>query len=147
MLGPAAGAVKAKASLLALVTGLVVAGGCFWQRYPERMRTHTELLVSFSRKARDLVALRRFTAESLPELTYPHERASAFAADARPRADPPPASLVAFETLLARYRTLVDRVDRARRDPEVARTLDGDVQAIETAAQAVTKSLSDDAAQ
>ena len=79
------------------------------------MRTHTELLVAVARKGRDLVATGRFTAESLPELTYPLERANAFGADATRRASPPPASLVAFETLLARYRTFVELLDDTRR--------------------------------
>ncbi len=145
MLGPAAGVVKAKALLLALVACLAAASGCFWRSYPERLRTHAELLVSFARKARDLVATGRFTAEDLPELTYPLERASAFAADARRRADAPPASLVAFDTLLGRYRALVDQVDRARRDPEAARTLDDTLTSIEAAARDVDEAVAGEA--
>lgn len=144
-LGSAAGAVKTKGTLLALVACLAVAGGCFWRSYPDRMRTHAELMVSFARKARDLVATGRFTAESLPELTYPLERANAFAADARRRADPPPASLIAFDALVGRYRAVVDRVDRARRDPEAAKTLDDDVKAIEAAARDVEGALAGEA--
>jgi hypothetical protein len=56
------------------------------------------------------VASGRLTAESMPELTYPLERAQAFAKQARARAgDAPPASLAAFETLVDRYRAFVER--------------------------------------
>ena len=115
MVGSTLGGVKAKRLLIVLLVCAVSAGGCWWRSYPARMRTHTELLVAFARKGRDLVATGRFTAESLPELTYPLERANAFGAEATRRASPPPASLVAFETLLARYRTFVELLDDARR--------------------------------
>jgi len=53
-------------------------------------------MVGIARKAADLVAAGRFTAESLPELTYPLERAEAFARQARERAGgDAPASLSA----------------------------------------------------
>ena len=115
MVGSTVGGVKAKRALIVLVVCAVAASGCWWRSYPARMRTHTELLVAFARKGRDLVATGRFTAESLPELTYPLERANAFGAEAARRASPPPASLVAFQTLLARYRTFVELLDDARR--------------------------------
>jgi len=108
------------------------------------MRTHTELLVAFARKGRDLVATGRFTAENLPELTYPLERATAFAAEARGRLVPPPASLQAFETLLARYRAFVELVEDVRRAPdarEAAERLDASVAAVETAAGEVHVAL------
>ena len=115
MVGSTVGGVKAKRLLIAILICAVSAAGCWWRSYPARMRTHTELLVAFARKGRDLVATGRFTAESLPELTYPLERANAFGAEATRRVSPPPASLVAFETLLARYRTFVELLDDARR--------------------------------
>jgi len=74
MVGPGRARVKA----LACLAGAVVAG-CFWRSYAPRARTHTEVMVAIARKAVDLVAAGRFTAESMPELTYPLERAEAFA--------------------------------------------------------------------
>src|SRR5678816_3223293 len=50
------GGVKAKRLLIALLICAVSAVGCWWRSYPARMRTHTELLVAFARKGRDLVA-------------------------------------------------------------------------------------------
>jgi hypothetical protein len=116
MLGPGAGTVKAKHRPGVIFLCLAVASGCFWQSYPQRLRTHSELLVAFARKGRDLVATGRFTAENLPELTYPLERAAAFAAEARRKSETPPESLVAFERLIERYRAFVQRVDRERHD-------------------------------
>ena len=109
------------------------------------MRTHTELLVAFARKGRDLVATGRFTAESLPELTYPLERADAFARQARERAgsDAPP-SLAQFEVLIARSRAFVDAVDRTRREQrgvDAAAALAGPLRAVEDAAAAVNEAL------
>jgi hypothetical protein len=123
---------------------LAVLGGCFWRSYPQRLRTHSDLLVAFARKGRDLVASGRFSAENLPELTYPLERAQAFAADTRRRTEAPPASLVAFERLIERYRALVERVDRQRHErdgPEDAASLDESVAAIEAAAGEVAVAL------
>ena len=90
--------------------------GCFWRSYGPQVVTHTEVLVGIARKGADLVGGGRLTAESMPELTYPLERAAAFAAKAKARSDAaPPASLVAFEMLIARYREFVDVLDRVRR--------------------------------
>src|SRR4029450_9133214 len=91
--------------------------GCFWRSYAPRMRTHAEVMVSIAHKAVDLVATGRFTAESMPELTYPLERADAVARRARGGggSEPPP-SLTQFEALIARYRAFVDAVDRTRRE-------------------------------
>ena len=144
MVGSRVGGVKEKRALIVLLACAVVAGGCFWRSYPDRMRTHTELLVAFARKGRDLVATGRFTAESLPELTYPLERANAFAADAERRASPPPASLDAFDALLARYRTFVELLDDARRTkrgPAGAEELAKPLADVEAAAEAVTATL------
>lgn len=104
--------VKAISVLLVLV-----AAGCFWRSYAPRMETHTDLLVSMARKGVDVVGANRLTAETMPELTYPLERAQAFATEARARSgDAPPASLAAFDTLVARYRAFVDALDRDRRE-------------------------------
>ena len=103
------------------------------------------MLVGTARKAVDLVAAGRMTAETMPELTYPLERAQAFARDARARsgAHPPP-SLVAFEELVAHYRDLVDHADRARRETRgegVRARLAADLAAVERAADAVRATL------
>jgi hypothetical protein len=79
--------------------------------------------VSIARKARDLIATGRFTAENLPELTYPLERAAAYAADARRRTTAPPPSLDAFDRLIERYRAYVERVDLQRRERDGAAAL------------------------
>jgi hypothetical protein len=144
MLGSRIGGVKAKYAFVAALACLVVAGGCWSRRYPERLRTHTELLVSFTHKGRDLVTTGRFTAESLPELTYPLERAAAFAAEARHRLARPPASLAAFDTLVARYRAFVQLVDDARRDHDargVAERLDAAVAGVDAAADEARRAL------
>jgi hypothetical protein len=141
MLGPASGPVKENRRLGVIFLCLAVASGCFWRSYPQRLRTHSELLVAFARKGHDLVATGRFTAESLPELTYPLERAAAFAAEARRRTDTPPPSLVAFEELIARYREFVDRVDLARRGRRRDVALDEPLEDVEAAARAVTAAL------
>ena len=53
----------------------------------------------------------------MPELTYPLERAQAFAEAARARAGgQAPDSLLALEALLVRYRMFLDTLDRVRRD-------------------------------
>ena len=144
MLGPGAGTVKAKCMLGVIFLCMAVASGCFWRSYPQKLRTHSELLVSFARKGRDLVATGRFTAENLPELTYPLERAAAFAADARRRTDAPPASLVAFERLIAEYRAFVEQVDRERHDRSgsaEAATLDTPLAEIESTGRDVAAAL------
>jgi len=77
---------RVKATLLLLLAG------CFWRSYPSLATTHAELLVAMARKGSDLVSSGRFGAENMPELTYPLERADAFAHTARARAGsaPPP---------------------------------------------------------
>ena len=100
--------------------------------------------MAFARKGRDLVVTGRFTAENLPQLTYPLERAAAFAADVQRRTETPPASLLAFERLLERYRAFVERVDRERHEragPPDATALDAQVAEIESAAGAVAAAL------
>jgi hypothetical protein len=78
--------------------------GCFWRSYGARTTTHVDVLVGTARKAVDLVVASRMTAETMPELTYPLERAQAFARDAKARSgDHPPPSLVAFEELIGHY--------------------------------------------
>ena len=112
------------------------------------MRTHAEVMVSIAHKAVDLVATGRFTAESVPELTYPLERAEAFARQARERAgaDAPP-SLARFDELIARYRAFVDAVDRTRREQrgaDAAAALAGPLRTVEDAATAVNEALRDE---
>src|SRR5262245_66249794 len=103
----------------------VALAGCFWRSYAARMRTHAEVMPSIARKAVDLVATGRFTAESMPELTYPLERAQAFAREARRRAGASvPESLIAFEGLIARYNAFVDALDRTRRERRGAAAAD-----------------------
>ena len=127
---------------------VVAAGGCFWRSYAPRLRTHTELMVAMARKGADLVASGRLTAENMPELTYPLERAEAFARDAHAHGGtPPPASLVAFDTLVARYRAFVDALDatrRTQRGTEAAAALAGPLTSVENAARAVDDALRDE---
>ena len=119
--------------------------GCFWRTYGRLTATHAELLVFTARKGTDLVASGRFTAESMPELTYPLERAEAFAREARARSGgAPPASLEALDALCARYRVFVDALDRVRRERsgEAARAALADpLAAVEGAAESVRVAL------
>jgi len=90
--------------------------GCFWRSYPRQATTHAELLKAMAHKGVDLVVLGRLTAESMPELTYPLERAGAFVDAAAARAGAaPPTSLAALRALCDRYRALLDALDRVRR--------------------------------
>jgi len=127
------------------VLGVAVVSACHWWSYAPRMRTHAEVMVSIARKGADLVRTGRFTAESMPELTYPLERAEAFARDAHGRAGASvPPSLLAFDTLVARYRAFVDVLDRARREQrpaEAATTLEEPLRGVEEAASEVDEAL------
>lgn len=142
MVGAAGGRVKAAALAIVLVT---VAAGCFWHSYGNLARTHVALLTALAGKGADLVASGRLTAETMPELTYPLERAQVFAAQARARAgDAPPASLNAFEALVARYREFVDALDQVRREhsgAEARRALEPPLAAVQDAAEAVRAAL------
>ncbi|MFN8545005.1 MAG: hypothetical protein U0807_12495 [Candidatus Binatia bacterium] len=110
MLGPKDRRVKV-ALLLACI-----AMGCFWRAYPKQVMTHADLLVAMARKGTDLVTAGAFTAETMPELTYPLERASMFVRGAEARVGSSrPASLAALGDLCERYRALVDVLDRVRR--------------------------------
>ncbi len=119
--------------------------GCFWRSYPSLATTHAELLVAMARKGSDLVSSGRFGAENMPELTYPLERADAFAHTARARAgSAPPPSLAAFEELLARYRAFIDALDqtrRADRGDEARTALAPPLAAVEAAAATVRTAL------
>ena len=83
----------------------------------------------------------------MPELTYPLERAQAFAASEAARAgDPPPPSLVAFRALVDRYREFVDTLDRVRRErtgPAAREALAPALAAVEGAAETVRAALHD----
>ena len=138
MVGPRGTSVKA-----ALVLALLA--GCFWRSYGRLAATHVDVLLGTARKGVDLVVNGRFTAESMPELTYPLERARAFAEGAHARAGAtPPESLTAFDALLGRYQALVDALDRVRRAerPDAARhALEPALAAVEAAGTAVQASL------
>jgi hypothetical protein len=76
---------------------------------------HTDLIVAMTRKGTDLVRTHRFTPENLPELSYPLERARAYAARAeRQGGANPPGSLGAFVALLAAYERFYGVVDGLR---------------------------------
>jgi hypothetical protein len=106
---------RVKAALLFALAG-ASAAGCFWRSYGRLAATHVEVLAAMARKGADLVASGRLTAESMPELTYPLERAQAFARAATERSgEARPGSLSAFAALLDRYRAFVDALDRVRR--------------------------------
>src|SRR4029077_16223682 len=139
-IGGAVGARIKAALVLALVSG------CFWRSYGALASAHVDLLTAMARKHADLVASGRLTAESMPELTYPLERAQAFAREARARsgASPPP-SLDALDALVARYREFVDALDRVRRESrgDAARAgLAGPLARVEAAGEAVRAALS-----
>lgn len=91
------------------------------------------------------MAAGRLTAESMPELTYPLERAQAFARKAAARSgDARPPSLAAFEVLLARYRAYIDTLDRVRREVPRAAARDalaGPLGDVEAAGAAVLAAL------
>ena len=130
---------RVKAALL-----LALLAGCFWRTYGRLMQTHVDVLVSMARKGVDLVASRRLAPESMPELTYPLERAEAFARTAGERSTEPLASLVAFRELIVRYRELIDALDRVRREAsgDDARTaLVGPLAGVEAAGAAVRAAL------
>jgi hypothetical protein len=138
MVGAGGGRVKA-------ALALAVIAGCFWRSYGRLAATHVDLLVAIARKGDDLVASGRLTAESMPELTYPLERAEAFAREARARSrGAPPPSLDAFDALLARYRIFVDTLDQTRRTESgaAARTaLAAPLEELETSAEKVRAAL------
>ena len=101
--------------------------------------THVDLLEAMARKGADLVASERLTAENMPELTYPLERAEAFA---RGQAGAPWSG--AFAALLARYREFLDALDRIRREQRGAAAgaaLGAPLAAVESAADAARAAL------
>jgi hypothetical protein len=135
MVGAQRGRVKA-AIVLALL------GGCFWRSAGREAATHVEVLTAIAHKGVDLVVEGRLTAESMPELTYPLERAQAFAARWTGGAAPP--WLQAFADLLDRYRELVDALDRVRREAKgdaAAAALREPLARVDAAAAAVRAAL------
>jgi hypothetical protein len=142
IVGVEARTVKAAAVMLVLAAA---SSGCFWRTYGRLAATHVEVLTGIARKGADLVAAGRLTAESMPELTYPLERAQAFARKAAARSgDARPASLAAFEVLLARYRAYIDTLDRVRREVPRAGARDalaGPLGEVEAAGAAVLAAL------
>jgi len=128
-----------------LSLALSLFGACFWRTYGKAAATHADLLVAMARKGTDLVASGRLTAESMPELTYPLERADAFARAATARsADHPPTSLLALDDLCARYQAFLDALDRVRREENGAAAraaLAEPLAAVERAGEAVRTAL------
>lgn len=124
---------------------LVLLAGCFWRSYGPQAAAHVDVLVGVARKGADLVGGGRFSAESMSELTYPLERAVAFARKARARArGTAPESLLAMEALIERYREFVSALDGVRRDhaPEDARVALADpLAAVESAGRSVREAL------
>ena len=115
MVGPAQGA--GQGNRLRRCSWLLA--GCFWRSYAPRGCAPTPRCWWRSRaRASTWCATGRLTAESMPELTYPLERAEAFAraGPARARGDAAPPSLAAFDALIARYRDV-----RRRPRPRPAR--------------------------
>jgi hypothetical protein len=127
-----------------LVGLLAVAVACTGAAARREARTHADVLESIAQKGVDLVRTGRLVAESMPVLTYPLERAQAFARTARRRERLDPATLAAFDTLVDRYRAFVDGLDRARRDlgrDEAARALAEPLAGVERAAAALRGEL------
>jgi len=128
---------------------LALVAGCFWRSYGRIAATHVDLLTAMAHKGADLVASGRLTAESMPELTYPLERAQAFVADAKARSGgAAPPSLAALDALVARYRDFVDVLDRVRREQtgEQARAaLAAPLAEVDRAAEAVRAALATEA--
>jgi len=111
MVGAGGRTVKAVVAFVALTVA------CAGHSYARLMETHVELLTAMARKGVDLVATGHLAAESMPELTYPLERAQAFAAaETARRGSAAPPSLAAFRVLVERYREFVDALDRVRRE-------------------------------
>jgi hypothetical protein len=97
----------------AVAVGVVVivtvgVGGCYWYRYADLMRTHTEVLGEMADKLctqpRDAVS----GGSGSTEYRYPLERAQDFARVAAKRC-PGRRSLVAFRRLLGLYAELLER--------------------------------------
>lgn len=126
---------------------LCALSGCFWHRYPRLVVTHAQLLADMAEKGRDLVALGRFTAESLPELTYPYERAAAYETSVRAAAESRALpSLEIFSAMVAQYRTFLQAIDdvRGRRPDDVATArlaLDRIVESLRTQVDALRQAL------
>ena len=135
MVGAQRGRVKAAIALALLA-------GCFWRSARREATTHVEVLTAIAHKGVDLVVAGRLTAESMPELTYPLERAQAFAT--RWSGGTPPAWLPPFRDLLDRYRELVDALDRVRREAKgdaAAAALREPLASVDAAAAAVRAAL------
>jgi hypothetical protein len=152
MVGGAPGGVKGTVQrraaravqLTALVGLLVVAVACTGAAARREARTHADVLEAIAGKGADLVQSGRLVAESMPELTYPLERAQAFARTARARARLEPAALDALDALVERYRAFVDTLDRVRRELEpsaAARALVEPLAAVRHAAASLRAAL------
>jgi len=127
-----------------LLAAVVACSGAAARR---EARTHAELLAAIAHKGVDLVRSGRLAAESMPELTYPLERAQAFARRARERERLGPGALAALDALVERYRAFVDTLDRVRRDlsrDEAAAALAAPLASVEAAAAALRAELERD---
>jgi hypothetical protein len=123
---------------------LVVFVACSGAAARREARTHADVLEAIARKGADLVRSGRLVAESMPELTYPLERAQAFARKARDGERLAPGAQAALDALVERYRAFVDALDRVRRDLEpddAARALAEPLAGVESAAAALRTEL------
>jgi len=130
-----------KGTILILLAAVAACSGAAARR---EARTHADLLAAIAQKGVDLVRSGRLVAESMPELTYPLERAQAFARSARERERLDTAALAALDALVERYRSFVDTLDRVRRDlsrDQAARALAEPLASVEAAAAALRAEL------
>ncbi len=108
--------------MFALAASLGISG-CYWLRYADLARTHTELIEDLSSATyASLEASARPPAPGeIERLRYPLARAREFAEIARKRF-PDRASLAALDVLVARYAEFIAAVERARiESPDLAR--------------------------
>ena len=91
---------------------LVFLAGCYWQKYPKLVRTHTEVLTAMASKTEDVLRDRGgYRPRDLSEFRYPYDRARDFARIVRDRFRGR-SSFRRFEELLDRYAALLATVDR-----------------------------------
>ena len=96
----------------------VALSGCYWLRYADLTRTHTELIEDLS--SATLASLeassRPLEPGEIERLRYPLARAKEFAEISRKRYAER-ASLLALDALIARYAEFIAAVERARIEP------------------------------
>jgi dihydrofolate reductase len=136
------GAVGRRVKAATLV--VLLAGGCGWRDTTRMTATHAAVLTSIARKGYELVVAGRLTAETMPELTYPLERAQAFVASRTPRAaGHDREALAALAALVERYRRFVDVLDRVRRErtPHGLRALARELRQVRAASRDVRTAI------